>query len=175
MLGSKGFTLVEVLVALFVLALGIAGAAGLQTLAVRTGQEAARLADGAQLLAALAERMQANRAAMALDAAANPYLELDYDAAAGPPPAATLCYGGAACDAAQLARFDLFEVAQAVAARYAGGRIQVCRDADAAPGWTCAGGPGAPLVARLGWREAGDGGRDGVAPKLRLVLAGAAP
>ncbi len=175
MLGSKGFALVDVLVALFVLALGIAGAAGLQTLAVRTGQEAARLADGAQLLASLAERMRANRAAMALDDGANPYLELDYDAAAGAPPPAGLCYGAAACDAVQLARFDLFEVAQAVAARYSGGRIKVCRDAGAAPGWSCADGAGAPLVARLGWREAGAGAGEGAAPRLRLVLAGAAP
>ncbi|MFS2018120.1 prepilin-type N-terminal cleavage/methylation domain-containing protein, partial [Massilia sp. CT11-108] len=34
-----GFTLVEVLVALFVVALGIAGAAALQTLAVRSARE----------------------------------------------------------------------------------------------------------------------------------------
>jgi len=40
-----GFALVEVLIALFVVALGIAGAAGLQTLAVRAGRDATRLSD----------------------------------------------------------------------------------------------------------------------------------
>lgn len=169
-----GFTLVEMLVALFVLALGIAGAAGLQTLAVRTGQEAARLADGAQLLASLAERMHANPVAMALADGANPYLELDHDAAAGPPPSSGLCYGASACDALQLARFDTFEMAQAVSRRYSGGRIKVCRDGGVAAGWDCDGAAAAPLVARLGWRVADDG--DGTAlPRLRLVLAGAAP
>jgi len=171
---NRGFTLVEMLVALFVLALGIAGAAGLQTLAIRTGQEAARLADGARLLASLAERMQANPLAMALDDGANPYLELDHDAGAGLPASPGLCYGAAACDAARLARFDVFETAQAVSGRYSGGRIKVCRDAGAGASWECSGGGGAPLVARLGWREPGDGGRE-AGPRLRLVLAGAAP
>lgn len=166
-----GFTLLEVLVALFVAALGIAGAAGLQTLALRTEQEALRLSEGARLLASLAERMRANPAAMALDDAANPYLAFDYDAAAGPPASAALCYA-AACDAAGLARFDLFETAQAVAARFPGGRILVCRDGNPEPAWACAGAAGAPLVAKLGWREAG---ADAAMPRLRLMLEGAAP
>jgi type IV pilus assembly protein PilV len=175
---THGFTLVEVMVALFVLALGIAGAAGLQTLALRTRQEAARLSDGAQLLASLAERMRANPAAMALDDGANPYLALDYDAAAEAPPSVPPCYGMASCDAVGLARFDLAEVAQAVAARFSGGRVKVCRDAAGASGWDCGGGAGAPLVARLGWREAGvaaDADAGPTEPRLRLVLAGAAP
>ena len=49
-----GFTLVEVLVALFVVALGIAGAAGLQTLAVRTGRDAMLLSDATRLARSLA-------------------------------------------------------------------------------------------------------------------------
>lgn len=172
---GAGFTLVEVLVALFVAALGIAGAAGLQTLALRTEQEALRLSDGSQLLASLAERMRANAVAMALDDALNPYLKLDYDAAAGAPAAASPCFADAACDATQLAQFDLFETAQAVAARFPGGRIKVCRDDGPAPGWDCAGATGAPLVAKLGWREAGSAVADASLPRLRLMLAGVAP
>lgn len=170
-----GFTLLEVLVALFVAALGIAGAAGLQTLALRTEQEALRLSEGARLLASLAERMRANPVAMALDDAANPYLALDYDVAAGPPAPAALCYADAACDAAGLARFDLFEAAQAVAARFPGGRIKVCRDGNPEPAWACAGAAGAPLVAKLGWREAGTAAADAAMPRLRLMLEGTAP
>jgi type IV pilus assembly protein PilV len=161
MRGSGGFTLVEVLVALFVAALGIAGAAGLQTLALRSAQEAARLSDGTRLAATLLD-------------AGNPYLQLDYDTSAGPPAPVAPCFADDACDALQFARFDLFEVSQALAARFPGGRILVCRDAVPAVRWGCASGAGAPMVAKLGWSDgaADTGGR---LPKLLLTLPGAAP
>ncbi len=172
-----GFTLVEVLVALFVVALGIAGAAGLQTLAVRAGRDAARLSDATRLARSLAERMRGNPHALALPDAANPYLLLDYDAGSGPPTASGMCYADA-CDADALARFDLFEVSGTLASGFPGGRIRVCRDAvalDASglPAWRCDAQDGAPLVVKLGWRAHGDAATG--APKLILPLAGAAP
>lgn len=172
-----GFTLVEVLVALFVVALGIAGAAALQTLAVRSARDAARLSDGTRLARSLAERMRANPGALAQPD--NPYLHLDYDASGGGAPAApALCYADTDCDADDLARFDVFEVAEAVAAGFPGGRIRVCRDAggpDAAGAlpWICDGEDGAPVVVKLGWRAQGDSATG--APKLMMPLAGAAP
>ena len=173
-----GFTLIEVLVALFVVALGIAGAAALQTLAVRSGRAAAHLSDGTRLARSLAERMRANPRALALSDADNPYLQLDYDAGTGAPTAPALCYADTACDADALARFDVFEVSAALAAGFPGGRIRVCRDAgqpDATgvPAWTCDGQAGAPLVVKVGWRGHGD--TETGAPKLMLPLAGAAP
>jgi type IV pilus assembly protein PilV len=171
-----GFTLVEVLVALVVVALGIAGAAALQTLAVRAARDAARLSDGTRLTRSLAERMRANPRALAPPD--HPYLHLDYDAGTGAPTAPALCYADADCDADALARFDVFEVAEAVAANFPGGRIRVCRDAGApdAAGvlpWTCEPEDGAPIVVKLGWRAQGDTGTG--APKLMMPLAGAAP
>lgn len=174
---AAGFTLAEVLVALFVVALGIAGAAGVQAMALRTGREAARIADGVQLAAALAERMRANPVAMALDDAGNPYLQLDYDSAAGPPPAAAPCYGGAGCDPAGLALFDVAEAARELSARLPGGRILACRDAAAPdasglPSWSCGGGAGAPVVIKLGWPDPGE---TAAVPRLLLpVVRGAA-
>jgi type IV pilus assembly protein PilV len=174
-----GFTLVEVLVALFVAALGVAGACALETLALRSQQEAARLADGVRLVAALAERMRANPVAMALpdgdNPGDNPYSAFDYDAGAGAPPEAAPCFGAADCDAARLAAFDLAETAQALAERFPGGRIRVCRDAGEASTWECAAGPGALLVAKLGWRESAAGRSDGGGPRLQLALPGGAP
>lgn len=168
-----GFTLAEVLVALFVVALGIAGAAGVQALALRSGRDAARTADGVQLAAALAERMHANPAAMALADGANPYLHFDYDALAdGALPGAD-CFDSE-CGAAELAQCDLSEAAHDLAARFPGGRILACRDAsalDAAglPSWSCDGQPGAPVVIKLGWREPGEA----VAlPRVLLPVAG---
>jgi type IV pilus assembly protein PilV len=84
---AEGFTLVEVLVALLVVALGIAGAAALQASTLRAAREAERLSSAARLAASLAERMRANPVSMALTDAANPYLQFDYDSAAASPPA----------------------------------------------------------------------------------------
>ncbi len=171
-----GFTLVEVLVALFVVALGTAGAAALQTLAVRAARDAARLSDGSRLARSLAERMRANPRALAQPD--NPYLHLDYDAGSGAPTAPALCYADTNCAADDLARFDVFEVLDAVSAGFPGGRIRVCRDAgepDAAGvlPWTCAAEEGAPIVVKLGWRAQGE--HETGAPKLMMPLAGAAP
>jgi len=166
-----GFSLAEVLVALFVVALGIAGAAGLQATALRAGRDAARLADGVQLAAALAERMHANPAAMALADGANPYLQFDFDAAADALPSAAACYGENACNTDALARFDLMEVAGELAARFPGGRILVCRDASGAAAWTCGAEPGAPVVIKLGWREPDE---TAAAPRVQLPAAGGA-
>jgi type IV pilus assembly protein PilV len=171
-----GFTLVEVLVALLVVALGIAGAAGLQTLAVRAARDAAHLSDGTRLARSLAERMRANPRALAQPD--NPYLHLDYDAGSGAPTAPALCYADADCDADALARFDVFDVLDAVAAGFPGGRIRVCRDtgepdATGVLPWTCDAEDGAPVVVKLGWRAQGDAATG--APKLMMPLAGAAP
>jgi type IV pilus assembly protein PilV len=176
---SAGFTLAEVLVALFVVALGIAGAAGMQASALRSGREAAHIADGVQLAATLADRMRANPAAMALDDAANPYLRIDTDADAdadadGVVPPAVDCFGDNDCSAAELAQLDLAEAAHELAARFPGGRILACRDASAPdasglPSWSCAGQPGAPVVIKLGWRERDD---PAAVPRVLLPVTG---
>jgi type IV pilus assembly protein PilV len=173
-----GFTLVEVLVALFVVALGIAGAAGLQTLAVRTARDAAYLAEGSRLAWSVGERMRANVSVVSRPDAANPYLQLDYDAGSGAPVPAASCYADTACDPDDLARFDMFDVSTALAASFPGGRIRVCRDAApldpmGLPAWDCDGGAGAPVVVKIGWRAQGDAATG--APKVMLPLAGAGP
>jgi type IV pilus assembly protein PilV len=152
---GAGFTLAEVLVALFVVALGVAGAAAVQAVAVQAAGEAARLSDGTRLAASLAQRMRANPAAMALPDAANPYLQ--FDAGAGVAVAASVsCYAGADCSPVQMADFDLADTAEALARRFPGGRMRVCRDAQTPDpsgllSWSCTDDPGAPVTIRLGW------------------------
>jgi type IV pilus assembly protein PilV len=171
-----GFTLLEVLVALFVVALGVVGAAGVQAMAVRAAGEAARLSNGMQLAASLAQRMRANPVAMALPDAANPYLQFD-QAAGAAPESASACLGAANCSAEELARFDVYETGAALASRFPGGRMRVCRDdqdPDAAGllAWSCTGGLDAPVTIKLGWR-----GRPGEpdAPAVFLTLGAGAP
>jgi type IV pilus assembly protein PilV len=168
-----GFTLIEVLVALFVLAIGIVGAGAAQLAAERTRQQSALMSDAAQLAASLAARMQANAPAARMPDASNPYLSLDYDARSDGPPgaAARACFGATLCDPHQLAEFDLHEMRQAVHARFPGGRIAACRDG--APWddsqrryrWSCTGDAGAPVVVKLGWIDGGD------APMLVAMVA----
>lgn len=175
MSACAGFTLAEVLVAMFIVALGIAGAAGVQATALRSGREAARIGDGVQLAASLAERMRANPVAMALPDAGNPYLHFDYDSATAAAPSLVACFGDDACAPDALAGFDLAEVAIELKARFPAGRMLACRDAlpatPGAPSWTCDSQPGAPLVIKLGWREPGDAA---TLPRVLLPLAGGA-
>jgi type IV pilus assembly protein PilV len=171
-----GFTLVEVLVAVFLLAVGIVGAAATQTLALRTRHQSSLLSDGVQLASTLAGRMHANATQMALPDAANPYLRLDYDARVDGAPLAParLCHGAAQCDAAQMAAFDLHEAERALHGAFPGGRVLVCRDAagwDAAAGglsWDCAAGAGAPIVVKLGWLAPGQ--QRSAAPRIAMVV-----
>lgn len=171
---SGGITLVEVLVALFVLAVGAAGAAATQAAASRLRQQAALESEAVALAASLAARMRVNPAQMALPDAANPYLQLDYDAAGGAPAAPPVhCFAGSTCDSAQLARFDLHELERGVHEGFPGGRIALCRDLvpdGAASGWDCAGGGMAPLVVKIGWRQGA--GTGPALPVLVMVVSG---
>jgi type IV pilus assembly protein PilV len=160
----------------FLLAVGVVGAAATQTLALRTRHQSSLLSDGVQLASTLAARMRANAAHMTLPDAANPYLQLDYDAQSDGAPVApaTLCFGAAQCDAAQMAAFDLHEIEHAVHSAFPGGRVLVCRDAavwDAAADaltWDCAPAAGAPIVVKLGWHAPGQHG--GSAPSIAMVV-----
>jgi type IV pilus assembly protein PilV len=175
-LGSLGgFTLVEVLVALFVLAVGIVGASATQVTAQRTRHHAALMSDGVRLAASLADRMRANPVALAAADAVNPYLQLRYDAVGDTLPVpAVACYGAVDCSPAQMAEFDLYETAEAVRTGFPGGRIVVCRDAAMwnlaanALAWDCAHAAGAPVVVKLGWR--GNQAQAAAAPSVAMAV-----
>ena len=176
---SGGLTLIEVLVAMFILALGVMGMAATQATSARLRQQAALESEAVALATSLAARMRVNRAHMALPDAANRYL-FDYDAANGAPADPPLqCFGAAGCNSAQLARFDIHELARGVHDAFPGGRIRVCRDAPAAGnggavGWPCTGGVDAPLVVKIGWRRPGTGAAaaSGASAFVFMVVAG---
>jgi type IV pilus assembly protein PilV len=140
---TQGFTLAEVLVALFVVTVGVVGAAAAQTMAAKTRHEAALASAAVQLAHSLAERMAANPAQLALPDTDNVYL-MD----AGAP---WFCSNG--CAPAQLAATERDDAVDAVARSFPGGQLRVCRDTPATPlAWDCTPGPGAPLVVKVGWR-----------------------
>jgi type IV pilus assembly protein PilV len=185
---AGGFTLLEVLVAVFVLAIGVLGAAATQLAALRTRHQSSLMSNGVQLASALADSMRANLEPMRAGDAANPYLQLNYDASDGLPQlAGPLCHAGAGCAAAQLAAAEVHQLKQALYAGFPGGRVLVCRDSqvwDAGRGalrWACGGGPQAPIAIKLGWRgkeHDGSAAHDRAgefAPSVAIALPGAAP
>lgn len=139
----RGFTLVEVLVALFVLAVGVIGAAAAQTMAAKTRHASFQLSAAVAQANALAERMATNPVQLALPDTDNVYLQ-----AAGDP---WHCPG--ACTPAQLGATERDDAAALAARSFPGGQVRVCRDNLPTPlAWDCVGGPGAPLVVKIGWR-----------------------
>lgn len=178
---AGGFTLIEVLVAAFVLAVGVMGALAAQTVALRTRAQSALMSHGVQLATSFADRMRANTAQMRAPDNANPYLNVRYDSAFDGVPAQPrrMCRFGAACDSAQLASFDVHEMQREMHASFPRGRVLVCRDAvvwDAARGslsWDCSGGPADPPVIKLGWHHAGDTDNAGAAPMVALAVPAA--
>ena len=98
---AQGFTLIEVMVSIFVLTVGILGMAGMQAVSVRESQNTYFRMQADMLAADMADRMRANREDAA-DAASVNYVS---DGTAN---AATDCLGTVAnCSAAQLAGYDV--------------------------------------------------------------------
>lgn len=171
---ASGFTLIEVLVATLVLAIGIVGVIAAHLGAQRTRHGTALMSGAVQMAASVAERMAANPGAR------DHYIGLDYDSVRdGPPAAAPQACFGTPCSGAQLAAADLAQLRLAVHAGYPGGRIVICRDAVLEQAgrrlaWACSGGAGAPVAVKIGWMERGAAAGARTLPALALIVAGGA-
>lgn len=97
---QAGITLIEVLVAVVVLAIGLLGLAGLQTSALTNTSISYQYTQAAILAQGMAERMRANRAAVVTSAS-------PYALAAGGTPTVSKNCNAAACTSAELAAWDL--------------------------------------------------------------------
>lgn len=169
-----GFTLVEVLVALFVLSVGLLGAAAMQAKARALHTDAAMYSNALLIAISLAERMRANPVAMSVADASNPYLQMDIDSRAPPTPAPP-CFGDANCTPSGLAAFDAYETARALRDALPGAHLLVCRDGGHAADllWDCDAVSGAPVVIKLGWRSRhGAGGTSDFPPAFVLPVGG---
>ena len=158
---NKGFSLLEVLIAVFVLALGVIGAAGLQLAAIRTSQQSGFQTLAVQLANEFADKMRSNDAQMKLSDTANLFLKVNYNSALDPVPTTpALCYSSSAnCSATDLAKADIYEWLIRVKDVLPGGRVLVCRDS--APydntqkslTWNCTADTNAGLMVKIGWRS----------------------
>jgi len=117
---ARGFTLVETMVALVVLAVGMLGIAGLYVTTLKSGGGAIYRMQAVNLAADLADRIRANRGA-----------NVAYQGAA----ANNNCYGAASvnCAPAQMAANDLFVWQQQIAAILPGGNANVVVAGGSAP------------------------------------------
>lgn len=102
---AKGFTLVEVLVTLFVVAVGLLSVAGLQAVSKKVNYDAVQRTTATSLAMAMVERMRANPGELVS------YLTSDASAVSG----TTNCAAaGAACTPTQLAAYDVWKWANAL-------------------------------------------------------------
>ena len=160
-ISSNGFSLIEVLIAIFVLALGVIGAAGLQLAAIRTSQQSGAQTVAVQIANELADKMRTNSAQMKLPDSVNLFTLINYNSLVDPNPTApVMCYGAAAsCSASDLAAADIYEMLVRVKRDLPGGRIKLCRDsapyssANASLTWTCTNDPNAGVTIKIGWKS----------------------
>ena len=196
---AGGFTLIEVLISILVLAIGMFGAAALQLSAMRTTQQSAMHTAALALASEIADRMRMNTKAMKAADADNLFLKIDFsaitstiDPATGVAAPTTVdepakyCNLDVVCDADELARFDIYEWKKRLQALLPTGRAVVCRDTNAWDGlasrykWACSGST-APITVKIGWQgKNADGSVEKLAngsfaPQVALIVAPYAP
>ena len=137
---QSGFTMVEALVALVVLAIGLLGIAALYLDTLRAGRTAIYRTQAVALAADLADRIRSNRTAVAAynSAFADAHAEVN------------ACFTTAGCTAVQLAASDLSRWKNALALQLPNGQGQVAAVAPVA-----AGQPATYLIT-VQWAEVGE-------------------
>jgi type IV pilus assembly protein PilV len=118
---TAGFTMLEVLIAIVVIAFGLLGVAGLQVVALKNNQSASYRLTATTLANDMIDRVKTN----AIGLIAGDYNTPDVNAYTTQVAA---CLSSAGCTPQQLAQNDRFEWAQLVAAALPGGRGIVCLD-----------------------------------------------
>ena len=157
----KGFSLLEVMVSLFVFSIGMLGLAGMQVAAMKNSTSA-HFRNTAMILASdIADKMRANGAQVA----ANPTTAYVYTGGTVPG-AQPACETPAGCSSADMESNDLNTWINNVAASLPNGAAQICRDSDpevpppgttaAPPNVVCTGNATDPMVVYIDWCDEKD-------------------
>jgi type IV pilus assembly protein PilV len=128
---TTGFTMLEVLISIIVIAFGLLGIAGLQAYALKNNHSASLRLTATMLAADMADRMRANYPA---------YANGDYNKSAlsAYNTKVDACGQVEGCTSAQLAQNDLYEWSQRIAERLPNGSGIVCLDSTPNDGATSA-------------------------------------
>ncbi|SCX74277.1 type IV pilus modification protein PilV [Variovorax sp. EL159] len=160
---GTGFSLVEVLVSIVVLSVGLLGTVRMLLASVRTSNEAATFTAAVNLVRELSEKARMNKGVATSNSTANAYLVEQRAVGVGSDAGSagrTCMASGAACDAAQLAAWDMREWLQRIAKALPEARVSVCfdetpwSDAAAEYAWPCSH-TGRNVVVKLGWTPRG--------------------
>jgi type IV pilus assembly protein PilV len=114
---QRGFTLLEVLIAVVILSIGLLGLAGLQATSLRNNQDALMRSQETLLAYDMIDRMRANMPAVNAGDYHLPTATQDTD-----------CTATTGCTLAEMADHDYFEWNAAIAASLPGGEGVVCVD-----------------------------------------------
>jgi len=146
---QAGVALLEVLVSLLILAFGLLGMAGLQTVSLRNNQTAYYRTQATMFATDIVERMRGN--ILAVD-------NNNYDNVAGADTAS--CFTGAGCSSAQMAAQDVSDWIADVTALLPAGNAVVCLDSTANDGTSAANacdGVGDVYAVKIWWDDNRDG------------------
>lgn len=150
---NRGFTFVELLMAVLVLGIGLVGVAGLQSVALGMNYGSYLRSQATVLAGDVADRMRANPVGVGNGA---------YDmGSAASATETTDCKTTTGCSVGELAEHDLFEWTQRVQAVLPSGNAIVCIDStptDGTPGAPACDGAGANHAVKIWWLEKDDGG-----------------
>lgn len=176
---EAGFSLIEVLVSVLVLAAGLIGAAMMQLSAGRTTQQSSFHDTALTLAMQVADEIRANDAQARVTGVTNPFLAFSYTAQPTQPAAApTNCFTQA-CTSAQIAQHTAAEWQRRVYDALPGGRLEICRDATVVTtngnfAWCgIAGAVGDPVAIKIGWTERDADGKvlGSAIPQLAVVFS----
>ncbi|MBU2571928.1 MAG: type IV pilus modification protein PilV [Gammaproteobacteria bacterium] len=150
MFKKNGFTLLEVLIAMIVLAIGLLGLAGIQAIGLRNNQSAYHRSQATQLAYDMADRMRVNRAALTNG---------EYNNGAA---TANDCEANS-CTPAQMAGYDIAQWNAALADQLPGGVGVTCIDSTSEDGTSAApacDGNGTTYAVKVWWDDNRSGASD---------------
>lgn len=160
---TRGFTLIEVLVAIIVFSFGLLGMVGMQAFALQANREARLQSQATSLARELAEMMRGNKQiAVLTTTASNPYLGT-YAVGSLTPSTASYCLSvGSSCSStADVASAQMTDWLARVDATLPGARISVCLDgapydSNGLPQWSCTPSTANEIIfIKIGWTQSG--------------------
>lgn len=165
---NSGFTLIEVLVALLIFALGLIGAAGLQLSSLRFSQHSSQSVVATNLSREYAELMQVLPASVESTSAATRTSAFFVDSSTITPASTNPCVGSnKTCTTGQIVTAMRDDWIARVQSHLPGGRIEACRDSSPRDSngklnaWGSCDNTGSAVAIKIGWAAKAPPGLDG--------------